>query len=136
LNYLFFHPSVDTIGDLANGNKENDGLGSLLYLWSGTSTYSSLAAEIYTCSVETDCDDTISVISLDFRFSEDNVNRTCIEGNMLTITDGSVVENFNCVTSNNNCTIRTLYTSTSNYITLKYTGTTAGGYLWLALHCK
>jgi hypothetical protein len=114
----------------------NDGLGSLLYLWSGTSTYSSLAAEIYTCSVETDCDDTISVISLDFRFSEDNVNRTCIEGNMLTITDGSVVENFNCVTSNNNFTIRTLYTSTSNYITLKYTGTTAGGYLWLALHCK
>ena len=133
---MFFHPSVDTIGDLANGNKENDGLGSLLYLWSGTSTYSSLAAEIYTCSVETDCDDTISVISLDFRFSEDNVNRTCIEGNMLTITDGSVVENFNCVTSNNNFTIRTLYTSTSNYITLKYTGTTAGGYLWLALHCK
>ena len=133
---MFFHPSVDTIGDLANGNKENDGLGSLLYLWSGTSTYSSLAAEIYTCSVETDCDDTISVISLDFRFSEDNVNRTCIEGNMLTITDGSVVENFNCVTSNNNFTIRTLYTSTSNYITLKYTGTTAGGYLWLALQCK
>ena len=136
MNYLFFHPSVDTIGDLANGNKENDGLGSLLYLWSGTSTYSSLAAEIYTCSVETDCDDTISVISLDFRFSEDNVNRACIEGNMLTITDASVVENFNCATSNNNFTIRTLYTSTSNYITLKYTGATAGGYLWLALQCK
>ena len=133
---MFFHPSVDTIGDLANGNKENDGLGSLLYIWSGTSTYSSLAAEIYTCSVETDCDDTISVISLDFRFSEDNVNRTCIEGNMLTITDASVVENFNCATSNNNFTIRTLYTSSSNYITLKYTGATAGGYLWLALQCK
>jgi hypothetical protein len=47
---------------------------------------------------------------------------------MLTITDASVVENFNCVTSNNNFTIRTLYTSTSNYITLKYTGATAGGY--------
>ena len=133
---MFFHLSVDTIGDLANGNKENDGLGSLLYLWSGTSTYSSLAAEIYTCSVETDCDDTISVISLDFRFSEDNVNRACIEGNMLTITDASVVENFNCATSNNNFTITTLYTSTSNYITLKYTGATAGGYLWLALQCK
>jgi hypothetical protein len=44
--------------------------------WSGTSTYYSLAAEIYTCSVETDCDDTISVISLDFRFSEDNVQIT------------------------------------------------------------
>jgi hypothetical protein len=54
--------------NLANGNKENDGLRSLLYLWSGTSTYSFLAAEIYTCSVETDCDDTISVISLDFRY--------------------------------------------------------------------
>jgi hypothetical protein len=63
LKFSTTEPSVDTIVDLVNGNKENDGLGSLLYLWSGTSTYSSLAAETYTCSVETDCDDTISVIS-------------------------------------------------------------------------
>ncbi|XP_052088674.1 histone-lysine N-methyltransferase, H3 lysine-79 specific-like isoform X2 [Mytilus californianus] len=127
----FYCIDVDTITPLNNGNKQNDGQGSTLYLWSGdSSTYSELTVATRTCSVETDCDGEISVLSMDFRFAPDNVNITCIEDNMLSITDGSNTNYFNC-SSNNNFEITTLYTSSSNYITVQYTGTTAGGYLWL-----
>ncbi|CAC5386716.1 unnamed protein product [Mytilus coruscus] len=127
----FYCIDVNNITPLNNGNKQNNGQGSTLYLWSGDSTtYSELTVATRTCSVETDCDGEISVLSMDFRFAPDNVNITCIEDNMLTITDGSNTNHFNC-SSNNDFKIATLYTSSSNYITVTYTGTTAGGYLWL-----
>ena len=108
-----------------------------MYVWSGTTnSYPVLPAATYTCSVETDCNDTISVISLDFRFSADDQNLTCIDENKITITDDSISQNFDCSTSNNKFEIKTLYTSTSNYITLQYNGTTVGGYLWLGFQCK
>ncbi|XP_076077314.1 uncharacterized protein LOC143047876 [Mytilus galloprovincialis] len=127
----FYCIDVNNITPLNNGNKQNNGQGSTLYLWSGdTSTYSELTVATHTCSVETDCDGKISVLSLDFRFAPDNVNVTCIEDNMLSIKDESNTNHFNC-SSNNNFEIKTLYTSHSNYITVTYTGTNAGGYLWL-----
>lgn len=132
-----FSFTVNQIGKLADAEKHNDGQGSLLYVWSGaTNSYPVLPATTYVCSVETDCNDTISIISLDFRFSENDQNLTCIDENKFTITDDSISQNFNCSTSNNEFEIKTLYTSTSNYITLQYTGTTAGGYLWLGFQCK
>ncbi|XP_071134370.1 uncharacterized protein [Mytilus edulis] len=127
----FYCIDVNNITPLNNGNKQNNGQGSTLYLWSGdSSTYSELTVATYTCSVETDCDGKISVLSLDFRFAPDNVNVTCIEDNMLSITDESNTNHFNC-SSNNNFEIKTLYISHSNYITVTYAGTNAGGYLWL-----
>lgn len=127
----FYCIDVNDITPLNNGNKQNNGQGSTLYLWSGdSSSYSELTVATHTCSVETDCDGQISVLSMDFRFAPTNVNITCIEDNMLSITDGSNTNHFNC-SSNNNFEIKTLYTSSNNYITVTYTGTNAGGYLWL-----
>lgn len=125
---------MDDIVHLNGGRRENDGQGSALYLSCGSDiSYTNLSVGNYTCSVETDCDDTLTLTSLDFRFSYDDMNNTCIIENQLIIIDGSSTAEFDC-SSNNFFDIANLYTSVNNYMEIKYLGQKEGGYLWLQLN--
>lgn len=128
--------TVSKIVPLNGDPKDNDGQGSTLYLWSGdTISYQPLTTTNHQCSVETDCDDTIRVISVDFRFATDHANMTCIPGKFLDISDNGQSKQFDC-TDNNNFTIKTLYNSVSSYIILSMQNDVVGGHLWLAFQCK
>lgn len=131
--YLSF--TVSKIVSINGDPKTNDGQGSTLYLWSGDTTYQPLTSTDHQCSIETDCDDTISVISVDFRFATNDANMTCIPEKHLNITEDGLSKQFDC-SDNNNFTIKTLYNSVSNYIILSLENDVGDGHLWLAFECK
>jgi hypothetical protein len=130
--FILHLPPVDSIGTLSSANKRNDGQGSLLHLWGKGDVYGTLPTGQFSCSIETDCNDSIYVISMDFRFQ--NVSGNCPDENTISIMDDRMTT-FTC-TSNNNFVIQQLYSSNRHYITLTYDGNTAGGYLWLTFICE
>ncbi|KAL5010041.1 hypothetical protein ScPMuIL_012346 [Solemya velum] len=88
----------------------------------------------HTCSVETDCLETVTISLIDIRLMDSAV--TCEQ--RLTITDGSSAHIISCTENNDYVINKEYYYSQGNYLRLelKSTLTTDDGYIWIGIQAS
>lgn len=85
------------------------------------------------CSVETQCENTITIYAVDIRLSNSS-SGSCNQE--MTITDGVISKSVTC-NDNNDYVISSLYTSQKNYLNLTFNSSiSTGGFFWIGITGK
>jgi len=123
------------LGDVTESTLDSSTTPSSLYIWNKNYPNSSPASmTTSSCSIETVCGSTISVLVIDVRFVQDTSN-VCQQS--LTFKDNTISHTINC-NDNNNFDIRQLFQSTTSYLTMEFRNDyiSTGGFFWIGFSSK